>query len=138
VLNLSPVRPQLSARWREADYLIVNKVEFAQLVGEGSTIRTALPGAGEIVVTLGDQGLVAQLGGVLHERPAHRVVPVDTTGAGDCFCGVFAATLALGGTAEEAIDFANAAAGLSVRTTGAAPSMPYRDAVLRLLDSRAT
>ena len=60
---------------------------------------------------------------------APRVAAVDTTGAGDTFCGAFAAAIASGDDYAEAARFATAAAGLSVQSIGAVPSIPRRDAI---------
>jgi ribokinase len=58
--------------------------------------------------------------------PAPRVPVVDTTGAGDTFCGVLAARLAQGAMMPEALAFAVAAAALAVQRVGAAAAMPTR------------
>ena len=55
-----------------------------------------------------------------------KVSVVDTTGAGDCFCGVLAARLAEGATLDDAAAMANAAAALAVGKAGAAVSAPTR------------
>jgi ribokinase len=52
------------------------------------------------------------------------VPAVDTTGAGDCFVGALAASLAAGIDRDTALDRATAAAALSVQRPGGAPSMP--------------
>jgi ribokinase len=52
------------------------------------------------------------------------VTPVDTTGAGDCFVGALAARLAGGAAMRSALEYANAAASISVQRVGAGPSMP--------------
>jgi ribokinase len=57
---------------------------------------------------------------------------VDSTGAGDCFVGAYAAALA-SGRAGSALAFANAAAALAVTKRGAAPSMPSLDDVAALM-----
>jgi ribokinase len=54
------------------------------------------------------------------------VEPLDTTGAGDCFAGWFAAEITDGCTIEDAARRANAAAALSVTRAGAGPSMPTK------------
>jgi ribokinase len=61
--------------------------------------------------------------------PAFPVVPIDTIGAGDCFCGALAALLAQGSDLESALPMANAAAALCTQTSGAVPAMPTRAAV---------
>jgi ribokinase len=65
--------------------------------------------------------------------PARRVTAVDTTGAGDTFCGALVAALDGGRTLVDAAEFATAAAGLSVQSHGAVPSIPARDAILAAL-----
>jgi len=83
-----------------------------------------------VVVTLGAQGAV------LHRRdtddvrvPAPSVTAVDATGAGDTFCGAFAAALAEHKPVDVALQFAVVAASLSVEHHGAVPSIPLRAAI---------
>jgi len=61
------------------------------------------------------------------------VTTVDTTGAGDCFVGALTVALAEGQALRDALDFANAAAALSVGKLGASASMPYRADVKALM-----
>lgn len=65
--------------------------------------------------------------------PAHRVTPVDTTGAGDCFHGAYACALAEGEPPLDAARFAGAAAALSVTGAGGRRALPGRAACLALL-----
>jgi len=60
------------------------------------------------------------------------VVPVkaiDTTAAGDVFCGAMAVAVSEGKDIEEAVVFANKAAGISVTRMGAQASAPYRSEI---------
>jgi ribokinase len=83
---------------------------------------------------MGSEGAVlVSEGGVVH-RPAIRVEVIDTTGAGDAFAGTFAARLATGAELADALRWAVAAGALAVTTLGAAPSIPARSDVERLLD----
>ncbi len=68
----------------------------------------------------------------IHEA-GRNVVVVDTTGAGDCFCGALAAALARGAMIEAAVKFANAAASIAVQRMGAGPGMPSLNEVETLL-----
>jgi len=77
-----------------------------------------------IVVTLGARGALTVCGEIVEHHPAPQVTPVDTTGAGDCFCGVLAAGLAAELPLPTAVQRANRAAALAVGRVGAAPSMP--------------
>jgi ribokinase len=82
-----------------------------------------------VVVTLGAAGcVVIDAGGTLH-LPGISVRAIDTTGAGDCFSGVLATTLAEGASLPAAARRANVAAGLSVTTEGARGGMPDRAAI---------
>jgi ribokinase len=76
-------------------------------------------------VTLGARGalLVPVEGPVLLQSP-QPVRPVDTTGAGDCFCGALAVSLAAGATPAEAVAAAVLAAALSTTGTGARGRLP--------------
>ncbi len=79
-----------------------------------------------IIVTLGADGVMLvnrQRDDFIPSRPANAV---DTTGAGDCFCGVFAAGLALNLALPEAVNLAVTAASISVERPGAATSIPTR------------
>jgi ribokinase len=58
--------------------------------------------------------------------PSYKVEAVDTTAAGDTFCGSFAVALVEGKSLKEALQFASAAAAISVTRMGAQPSAPTR------------
>ncbi len=69
-------------------------------------------------------------------QPAFRVEAVDTTGAGDCFAGWFAAGLARGEDAPTALRHASAAAAIQVTRKGAGDAMPDRAEVLEFLNAQ--
>jgi ribokinase len=88
-----------------------------------------------VVATLGGDGvLLAERGTAARRRPAHRVEAVDTTGAGDTFCGVLAAALAAGADVDTAAGRATAAAALSVQRAGAIPSIPTAEEVQQIVE----
>ena len=91
-----------------------------------------------VIVTLGADGLAAIAGDRVIRVAAHRVQVVDTTGAGDCFCGYVASGLARGETIDRAIAVANAAAALAVQRHGAGVSMPARSEVEAFLANCAS
>lgn len=109
--------------------------------GEAAALEAALgpPRVPAMLVTLGADGAEHRdlaTGTVLHQ-PAFRVAAVDTTGAGDCFAGSFAAALDAGEGLPAALRFASAAAAIQVTRPGAGDAMPTRAEVERFLAERA-
>ena len=113
-----------------ADHLVL-PFEFARtLTGESdpATILQALgsPDRSAVVLTRGDQGTFVWQSGdaVLWHIPAHQVQAVDTTGAGDCFHGAYAFSLADGKPPLDCALFANMAAAISVTGHGGRKALP--------------
>jgi len=92
-------------------------------------------GAKQVVLKLGAEGaLLSDPQTGLNTRiPGRRVIAVDATGAGDCFCGNLVARLALGDTLVQATEYANTAASLTVQGWGAVASLPMAEAVYKLM-----
>jgi len=86
-------------------------------------------GAQNVLVTLGEKGAYLKNKDEDIIIPTMKVKAVDTTGAGDCFNGVFAMYLALGKSVIEAIKYANVASSISVTRPGTVPSLPYKEEV---------
>jgi ribokinase len=114
---------------QQVDVLVVNEHEVRDLAGEDdvdAAVARLLQDVPEVVVTLGAAGaLVASRGRAavrLPGVPARAVV--DTTGAGDVFCGALAAARAAGADPVAAAELACAAASLSVERPGAGRSAP--------------
>ena len=137
VLNVSPVDEVGTIDLSPVDIAVVNEIEAAQLAG-GNDEPPALAQAVAshthrgCVVTLGGAGLVAHVDGQTHVQPAFPTTVVDTTGAGDAFCGVFTASLAFGHPVETALRWGQAAGALAAATPGAQPSMPRAEDIRRL------
>ena len=143
ILNIAPFQKPDVDYVDTVTYLILNETEFAQLIDE--PVETMTPsrvasllaeGAGpatNLVVTLGAKGVQARIGSSVSALGGHKVEPIDSTGAGDCFCGAFGAALSGGRSPKDALAWANAAAALSVTTLGAGPSMPTTVQVEALL-----
>lgn len=139
MLNAAPAYELPNELIASLDYLIVNEHE-ARVVSGIDELDDAIAALAlrvpRLVVTLGSDG--AQLwerGALVAAVPARRVKAVDTTGAGDTFCGAFAAAISEGRDYEAAAHFATAAASLSVQSHGAVPSIPGRDQILAVLDA---
>jgi len=137
VLNPAPAVPLPPELLRRVDVLVPNRGELAQLcaaplpatVDEVASLARRLPCAA-VVVTLGGDGALVVDGDTVHHLAPPTVTAVDTTGAGDCFCGALADALAEGRPLVDAAEFAVRAAALSVTAPGAQASMPTRAQVL--------
>jgi ribokinase len=135
ILNPAPARPIPKAMWTQIHTLIVNEVEAAQLAGQTSAgsvngsedhARILLAkGCGAVVVTLGAAGALVVEGARATRLRAPKAKPVDTVGAGDCFCGWFATSIANGTSRIAAAQIAVKAAALAVTRRGAQAGMPY-------------
>jgi len=135
ILNTAPAGPIMP---ETVDVLVMNEGEARQVAREigldadeplAIARRLAQSHGLTAVTTLGAQGAVAVTpeGGWRIGAPA--ITPRDTTGAGDAFCGVLAATLDRGGDLAEALRHASVAGALACLTTGAMPSLPRHDAI---------
>lgn len=142
MLNYAPVRGAPIELNVGIDILVVNESEAAELcglpeVGTANAARTAdtlrRRGPGMVVVTLGPDGSWFDDGRAPFAVPAFPVPPVDTTAAGDTFCGALAVALAEGQPLPRAARFASAAAALCVSRPGAQPSIPRRREIDHLL-----
>ena len=139
VLNAAPSAPLPDALWQQLDVLVVNEHEAADLCGTSpddvaAATAALLERVPCVVVTLGAAGAVlARRGYPDVTVPAPTVDAVDTTAAGDTFCGVFAAALSHGADEVAAIRLAGAAASLAVQRPGAQDSVPTREETDRQL-----
>jgi ribokinase len=135
LLNAAPANPDARSLLGLIDILIVNEVELLQLAGRDQArssedfvqaARSLSPSPATIVVTLGGDGVLAVTQDSVIRVAALSAQVMDTTGAGDCFCGALATALGEGMAMEPALGFANRAAAWSVTQAGASSSMPYR------------
>jgi ribokinase len=90
-------------------------------------------GVGAVVLTLGARGALLADGERILQVPGYVVQVVDTTAAGDAFCGALGTQLARGRSLETAVRYANAAGALATTVLGAEPAMPRREAVEQLV-----
>ena len=107
------------------DTLIVNEGEGKALAGDMDALRAAYPRQ-KILLTRGSRGATLWTGSELLFQPAFPVAALDTTAAGDCFLGYYAAALSEGQPYARALRLASAASALAVQRRGAAPSIPIR------------
>ena len=124
VLNPAPASELPDDVLRHVDVITPNEHEVALLGGAAALVAR---GVANVVVTQGARGaLLVTRDGETRIEP-FAVTPVDTTGAGDAFCGVLSARLAVaGGLAELALALraAAVAGALTTQTAGAVPSLP--------------
>lgn len=126
VLNAAPARalpPELLAR---IDVLIVNEGELAAVAGHPESIEQCLDRMEVpcVIVTLGSRGCCARLQGHTIRQDGFRIQAIDTTAAGDTFCGVLVAGLSQRLPLPQALRRANAAGALACMKAGAQSSIP--------------
>ena len=145
ILNPAPAQPLTDDLLALVDFLTPNESEAQTLSGlEVSNLESASEaaqhllarGARRVVVTLGGEGALACDQAAALHFPAFPVKVIDTTAAGDAFSGALAVGIAAGGTLEQAIPLAAAAAALTCTKRGAQDSLPDRKDVERFLQSQ--
>lgn len=134
VLNVAPARPIPEADLKLADYLILNEIEADAVYNslfektflgvEEKAAAIAEKTGGVCLITLGADGVVGAERGKMFKVSALPVKPVDTTGAGDAFIGIFAAMLDNGLDTRQAARYAAAGAGLACLKIGAQEALP--------------
>ncbi|HVZ13567.1 MAG TPA: ribokinase [Bauldia sp.] len=138
ILSLAPYAALAAEEIAEFDMVIVNEHEAADLAkhlgvaaaGADATVTGLARRLNRTVIaTLGADGAVAVHDGAIIRVPALPVTPVDTTGAGDTFCGVLAAYLDAGADMRTALARAAVAGSLACTKAGAQPSFPTRSEI---------
>ncbi len=135
VLNAAPAQHLSAELMADVDILIVNQGELAALADgcasqDEQMSRIDVPC---LIVTLGQEGCVARSGQHRFVQAAFPVRVLDTTGAGDTFCGTLVAALSQGEAMPDALRRASAAAALACTSLGAQSSIPTAQAVAALL-----
>ncbi len=140
VLNAAPAQTLPPELLETLDVLIVNQGELTTVAGHDGTIAHALARlkVPTVVVTLGHYGCVARHQGGLHWQPAYRITPIDTTGAGDTFCGALVAALSQGTDMAQALRLASAAGALACTRLGAQSSIPLAQDIATFLAQQPT
>ncbi len=137
VLNPSPYDSRLDeCDYSKVDIFMVNEVEGRLMAGCDSEdpavirecLKKAYPNAA-FVLTLGEAGSCYFKGSEEYFQPIYPVKAVDTTAAGDTFCGYFLSSMAQGLSIPECLRHASAASAISVSRSGASPSIPVREEV---------
>ncbi|MCK9480026.1 MAG: ribokinase [Firmicutes bacterium] len=137
LLNPAPAHLQCVQSFEYVDILIPNESEL-EILGKSSDFDTAVKnvqaaGVKKLIVTLGSKGSVLIEGAERHYIDSYKVKAVDTTAAGDTFCGYLAAGISKGVAITDAMQIASAAAALSVTAAGAQKSIPCYNSVMEFV-----
>lgn len=130
IYNIAPYSDDARQLAPLADVLIANETELADLTGaefqllDEQLAQARALGPETIILTRGDRGVTLLDAAGRRDIPGHPVQAVDTTGAGDTFCGVLASRLANEDGMDAAVRIANAAGAVSVMRRGAQSSIP--------------
>ena len=144
VLNPAPVQELSDELLALVTYLTPNAGEVAALTGievsdldsgRRAAARLCERGVGTVIITLGEEGALVYDGATAVHFEAFPIEVIDTTGAGDAFNGALAVGLSAGGSLEQVIPLASAAAALTCTRRGAQDALPDRAAVERFLQS---
>jgi len=144
VLNPAPVQELSDELLGLVTYLTPNAGEVAALTGievseldsgRRAAARLCERGVGTVIITLGEEGALVYDGATAVHFEAFPIEVIDTTGAGDAFNGALAVGLSAGGSLEQVIPLASAAAALTCTRRGAQDALPDRAAVERFLQS---
>lgn len=143
LFNLAPARPFDFSVLKQTFVFIVNEVEASMVTGlqveSDEEIKIAAGkllelGPRIVIITLGARGSYILSSGYQQFIPAFKVKALDTTAAGDVFCGSLAVALVEGKELPEAVRFAGAASAISVTRLGAQPSAPTRNEIEKFLE----
>jgi len=137
LLNVAPARKLDADIIKKITILVVNEIEAETIsgeviedIGEEAIVDKILAlGVKTVILTLGKRGCILKNEQIYLREPAFTVKTVDTTAAGDTFCGALVAGLSKGYSWNEILKFASAAAAISVTRMGAQPSIPTESEV---------
>lgn len=140
IWNFAPAHPfPFMEKFIQTDILIVNETEAGFLSGmsppesDAETVEALYRmhelGCETVILTRGVKGSSVLRGGKVIQVEAFPVEAVDSTAAGDVYCGTLAVALSEGKSLEEAVRFASAASAISVTRWGAQPSAPCRSEI---------
>jgi ribokinase len=143
--NCAPARTFDLSYIPKINILVLNEVEagfLAELTieteadAEKAAQKLVDCGVEKVIITLGSKGAFVVTKTEKVTVPAFKVEAVDTTAAGDTFCGAFTVALVEGKFLKESLRFASAAAAISVTRMGAQPSAPTRKEIESFLDKQ--
>jgi len=119
----------------EAGFLAGISVESEKDAEEAARILVE-KGVEKVIITLGSKGAFVLSENEKVSVASYKVEAVDTTAAGDTFCGALAVALTEGKNLKTSLEFASAAAAISVTRMGAQPSAPTREEIDQFISER--
>lgn len=140
ILNPAPAQNLSNELLSNLYLLIANETEAEMISGLGVTDFASAKkacdaiiakGVDKVIVTMGSAGAVLKDGNEYYEIPALKVKAVDTTAAGDTFCGAIAVAISEGLSLKEGVEFATKCSAVTVTRMGAQSSIPTRMEVLQ-------
>lgn len=138
----SPITPVLKEiPFNKIDYLFINKLEGQMLTGKKEkmqilkSLREKYPEC-RVVLTLGKNGAAYAGPEGAYEQEIFATDAVDTTAAGDTFCGFFITAISKGKNVQHALRIASMASSICVSKAGAAKSIPTMEEVEIALENR--
>jgi ribokinase len=143
--NCAPARAFDLSYIPKINILVLNEVEAGFLAemtveteadAEKAAQKLVDSGVEKVIITLGSKGAFVVTKNEKVSVPSFKVEAVDTTAAGDTFCGAFAVALVEGKSLKDALQFASAAAAISVTRIGAQPSAPTRKEIDEFLGNQ--
>ncbi len=132
VWNIAPAGKEFLSCIPFADYILVNETE-AEIMGGMKVLLSK--GAKAVITTLGEEGYEIADARGKKKYPCPLVKVVDTTGAGDTFCGGLCVALSEGKDLEEGCRFAGVAASLACTKKGALQAVPSREETEKFLET---
>ena len=144
ILNPAPAQPLPPDLLKCVSTIVPNETETEGLTGilphsrrdaEEAAAALVAQGVERVILTLGERGALLVSPDIVEQISATRVQAVDTTAAGDAFCGALAASLGVGDPAPFAVGFACAAASCAVTRQGAQPSLPRLEEIREIHDN---
>lgn len=132
ILNPAPAQHLPAELLALCQIVVPNEHELALLGGVPALLAA---GVTTVIVTLGQRGAQLHTANGVRQIEPVSVHTIDTTGAGDTFCGALAARLSLGETIDSSLQYASTAAAISTTRSGAVPSVPHVAEVLAMLEA---
>jgi len=136
IIDADSLKPQTEALVQIVDYVVTSErfaYEYSDHVNVEAGLDKLATVADNVVVTLGERGLIWRRGSERGSLDAFAIKAMDTTGAGDAFHGAFAAGVAADMDWDRLLRFASAVGALCCTKQGGRVGIPNKDEVEALL-----